>query len=80
MALDHQKLNEDILSLTGSAEWKGSFMTLLEAEAAATLQNQLEAQSWDIVNYCRGYRAALEFVANAREVTKMLMEQADASV
>jgi hypothetical protein len=78
--MDHQKLDEDILGLTGSPAWTESLMKLLEAEAAASLQNQLEATSWDAVVYFRGYRAALEFVANIRETTKMLMEQSDADV
>lgn len=77
---DYQKLDEDILGLTGSKEWKGSFMKILEAEAAASLQNQLEAHDWDDVNYQRGYRKALEFVANIRDVTQTLMAQNDADV
>jgi len=77
---EYQKIDEDILGLTGSAEWRDSFMKVLEAEAAASLQNQLEASDWDTVQFQRGYRQALEFVANIRNVTKTLMESVDADV
>lgn len=75
---DYQKLDEDIMSLTGSPEWQDSFMKILQAEAAAALQNQLEAHDWDEVMFQRGYHKALEFVANIRAVTQVLIEQAEA--
>ena len=71
---DYEKMAEDILSMTGSDEFKNSFMQMLEAEAAAALQNQLDADDWDKVQFQRGYRAALEFVANIREITKVMLE------
>lgn len=75
---NHQKLDEDILGLTGSEEWQ-TFLIVLEAEGNAAVSNQLEAETWDLVNYQRGYIAALRFVANIRETTKILIEQAEAN-
>lgn len=71
---NYEKMAEDIISLTGSNEFTGSFMQMLEAEAAAALQNQLDADDWETVQFQRGYRAALEFVANIREITKVMLE------
>ena len=75
--MDYQELDEDILALTGTKEWK-TFVSVLEAENAATVQNQLDAKDWDATNYCKGYRAALLWVFNIRQTTKTLIEQADA--
>jgi len=73
----YQELDEAILGLTGSQQWK-ALVTVLEAENAASIQNQLEAKSWDEVNYQMGYREALRFVYQVREHTKALMESQDA--
>jgi len=75
--MNYQEIDEDILTLTGTKEWK-TLVSLLEAENAAATQNQLEAMDWDMVNYQKGYREALLFVFNVRETTKTLIEQADA--
>jgi len=75
--MNYQEIDEDILTLTGTKEWK-TLVSLLEAENAAATQNQLEAKDWDMVNYQKGYREALLFVFNVRETTKTLIEQADA--
>ena len=75
--MNYQEIDEDILTLTGTKEWK-TLVSLLEAENAAATQNQLEAMDCDMVNYQKGYREALLFVFNVRETTKTLIEQADA--
>lgn len=76
----YQKLDEDILTITGLPEWK-SVLTLLEAEANATLQNQIDARDWGEFKEQKGYRAGLSFITRLREVTKILIEaQDDASV
>jgi len=77
---DFQKLDEDILALTGKPEW-ATLLSVLEAENNAALQNQLDAPDWGEVKKWEGYRSALQFVYNLREYTKTLVEQAaDADV
>lgn len=78
--MTNEELDEAILTLTGRKEWTEYFHKLLEAENAAAVQNELDAPNWDEVMYQRGYRAALGFVANIREVTKALIEQLDADL
>lgn len=73
---EYQKLDEDILTITGMPEWK-SIMTLLEAEGSAALQNELDAPDWGSVKYQRGYRAGLGFITRLRELTKVLIAQAE---
>ena len=76
MSNPYQKLDEDVLSITGSPEWE-SVIQLLEAEANAALQNQIDAKDWGEFKEQRGYRAGLSFVARLREITKTLIEAYD---
>jgi len=76
MSNPYQKLDEDVLSITGRPEWE-SVLQLLEAEANAALQNQLEAKNWGEFKEQGGYRAGLSFVARLREITKTLIEAYD---
>lgn len=78
--MTNEELDEAILTLTGTKEWQDYFVRLLEAENAAALQNELDAPDWGEVKYQRGYRAALNFVYNIREMTKQLIENTDAPV
>ena len=70
---DFQKLDEDILGLTGTPEW-ATLLQVLEAENAAAVQNQLDAPDWGEFKFQQGYRQALLFVFNLREYTKQLAE------
>jgi hypothetical protein len=76
---DIQRLDEAVLGVTSGDDWQG-FLTVMNAEFTAATQNELDAEDMETIKYWRGYRAALSFVANMRETTKALMEQANADV
>lgn len=72
----YQELDEAILTITTGDNWQ-KFLTILNAEAGAAMQTEMEAETMEDIKYQRGYRAALLFVANIREVTKTLIQQAE---
>lgn len=76
--MTHDELDEHILGLTSGEDWE-AFLVLLNAEANAALQNELDAENMEDIKFIRGYRAGLAFVANVREQTKLL-RQNDADV
>jgi len=73
MSNEYQKLDEDILALTGKPEW-ATLLRVLDAEHSAAMQNQLDASDWGEFKKHQGYREALFFVFNLREYTKQLAE------
>lgn len=74
-----QELDEAILTLTGSPEWK-AFVHVLGAENYNATQNQLDASDWGEFKFQQGYRQGLFFAFNLREYTKRLVENDNADV
>jgi hypothetical protein len=77
--MTYDELDELILGLTSGDGW-AAFQQLLEAEGAASLQNEQDSDDLSEIMRQRGYRAGLAFAFNVREMTKMLKEHSDADV
>jgi hypothetical protein len=77
--VDYQKLDEAVLAITGGPNWD-EFLTIMDAEANAAIENEMQAETMEEIKYWRGYRQGLVFVANMRQVTKTLIEQSNANV
>ena len=75
----YEKLDEAVLSLTGTPEWE-ALIQVIGTENAAAMRNQLDAPDWGEFKFQQGYREALFFVFNLREHTKQLVESKDATV
>ena len=75
--MTYEELDELILGLTSGEGWE-AYKTVLDAEASASLQNELQAPELTDIFWQRGYRAGLAFAYNMRDYTKLLKEQGDA--
>jgi len=72
--MTYEELDELVLGLTSGEGWD-AFKQVLDAEAAASLQNELDHETIEDIKWQRGYRAGLAFAYNMRDYTKMLKEQ-----
>ncbi len=73
MNREEQKNHDDIMTLTGTSEWK---VVIAEAEKLVyqIQSDALEAADWDMVCENRGFCRGLAFFINLRENTKKMVE------
>lgn len=65
---------DQLLSLTGTSEWK-ALCEELGKEIYQHQSNLLEnAQNWDQVVFTKGWCAALAYIINTRDLTKQVLE------
>lgn len=75
-----KEMLEARMGMTGTHEWN-DLLEELKQEIYQNQANVLEnAQNWDQVVFMKGWCAALAYIINTRERTRIELEQADADV
>jgi uncharacterized protein (DUF2267 family) len=75
----NQKLFEAIMGHTHGEGWE-AVQQVLDAEGAASLQNELNEKELKDIYWQRGYREGLRFAFNVRDFMKWVHENKDAEV
>jgi S-adenosylhomocysteine hydrolase len=72
--ITQEMLDDAILDNMGRPDWE-IIAQFLVAEALRTRDACADADSWEAVNYNRGFADALAYVVNLRDTTKRAKEQ-----